>query len=461
MKNIFKRSLATLLVLVMLITSMPMEAFAEFKLSAFLSALLPEEETSETAEDISEDVSNIYEEPVTGDEEEEVPDDTEENNVTWSFDETTGELRISGKGEMENYGIEDVNDIQQIPWFSHYKEITSIVVEEGITSIGDAAFAMLYNAETISLPSTLRTIGDYALTYLYGLDELVIPEGVTTLGESAVAMCNLSRLVIPSTIEEFDDSSINFEIAQIKEIINHNSSLSVVEDGLYTFFDDYENAKQYLAYYEGSIICMLETEFGNATDNEEFIFRFVNERLEKKGYAKFETLEQMMEWMIEIENNARSSFPEWFEIVCLEDSAEHENARIRGAKHKIIGTDEYCNCFVLSGQNNSVTWNIDPETRTITFGGTGTITDKNAWENFNRLYDTVKFESGSNITAITISALGKINKIEIPATVSEIDFGYRKTPEITIDSANEYYCSKNNYVLSKDETVLYRYSGSK
>ena len=78
MKNIFKRSLATLLVLVMLITSMPMEAFAEFKLSAFLSALLPEEETSETAEDISDDVSNIYEEPVTGDEEEEVPDDTEE-----------------------------------------------------------------------------------------------------------------------------------------------------------------------------------------------------------------------------------------------------------------------------------------------------------------------------------------------------------------------------------------------
>ena len=57
------------------------------------------------------------------------------SNLTWSFDEATGVLTISGNGRMEEYSNPDY----RAPWFDYREAITTLVLPEGMISIG--AFA--------------------------------------------------------------------------------------------------------------------------------------------------------------------------------------------------------------------------------------------------------------------------------------------------------------------------------
>lgn len=56
-------------------------------------------------------------------------------NLTWTLDDN-GTLTISGNGKMKDYGLYGG---AQSPWLGS-SEITSIVIENGVTSIGDRAF---------------------------------------------------------------------------------------------------------------------------------------------------------------------------------------------------------------------------------------------------------------------------------------------------------------------------------
>ncbi len=56
------------------------------------------------------------------------------DNVTWTLDDE-GTLTISGTGEMEDWSTSS-----NVPWYSSRESITSVVVENGVTSIGERAF---------------------------------------------------------------------------------------------------------------------------------------------------------------------------------------------------------------------------------------------------------------------------------------------------------------------------------
>ena len=95
-------------------------------------------------------------------------------SLTWTFDSDTGMLTIAGEGDMEDY-----DSTHAAPWDDHGDAITSIRVQEGVTSIGDYAFQDVKATEA-SLPSTLTTIGAYAFNCC-ALAKIQVPEGVTTL----------------------------------------------------------------------------------------------------------------------------------------------------------------------------------------------------------------------------------------------------------------------------------------
>lgn len=77
-------------------------------------------------------------------------------NVNWSFDESSGTLTISGEGEMNNYAYDGMQE-----YYDVLHHTNRVVIEEGITSIGEGAFQYCPMTE-ISFPSTLKTIGGFA-----------------------------------------------------------------------------------------------------------------------------------------------------------------------------------------------------------------------------------------------------------------------------------------------------------
>lgn len=83
------------------------------------------------------------------------------DGISWKI--SSGTLTLSGKGAMK-----DFDGIGSSPWYDKRDEITSIVVEEGITSIGDFAFFGCTNAKTAKIASSVEKIGMDAFSYTEG-----------------------------------------------------------------------------------------------------------------------------------------------------------------------------------------------------------------------------------------------------------------------------------------------------
>ena len=117
-------------------------------------------------------------------------------NLSWTLT-TDGVLTISGSGKMYDYGM---GTGELCPWFSSGYLIQSVVIQSGVTSIGECAFYRC-DMTSISIPSTITDIGGsafYDCEYLLSAD---IPYGVTEIGYSTFYDCRkLEQVTIPSTV---------------------------------------------------------------------------------------------------------------------------------------------------------------------------------------------------------------------------------------------------------------------
>lgn len=108
------------------------------------------------------------------------------DNLTWTLDDE-GLLVVSGKGEMENYKklgsplTQDTN----APWHSYNNSIQTIIVDNGVTSIGDWAFAFCFKLKSASIFNDVTRIGEYAFNGCYNL-EYVIGGGNVTIVDDTV-----------------------------------------------------------------------------------------------------------------------------------------------------------------------------------------------------------------------------------------------------------------------------------
>lgn len=126
------------------------------------------------------------------------------DNLTWSVS-SDGTLTISGTGEMYNYKNSVVNDDTRpdAPWKYLKNKPTRLVLEAGITRIGDYAFERCwYLSGTLTIPSTVKEIGKFAFMACKGFaGNLNIPVGVTSIQEAAFDACSgLSSVKIPQSL---------------------------------------------------------------------------------------------------------------------------------------------------------------------------------------------------------------------------------------------------------------------
>ena len=117
-------------------------------------------------------------------------------NLTWVLD-GEGTLTISGTGAMDNIKEDEEEDA---PWYEYKDSIKKIVIDDGVTSIGNRAF-LNYDALTRVLAAdSVTTIGKLAF---YDCDKLdtVIAKGVTDIRGSAFSSCGvLSTLQIYNVV---------------------------------------------------------------------------------------------------------------------------------------------------------------------------------------------------------------------------------------------------------------------
>ena len=125
-------------------------------------------------------------------------------NVTWTLT-ADGTLTISGTGAMTDYTYDS-----RSPWYSCRTYIKRVVMQQGVTSIGDHAFWDCSGLTSVTIPDGVTSIGDSAFSGCAALTSVTIPEGVTSIGDYAFAYCvSLTSVTIPDGVTSIGDSAFS------------------------------------------------------------------------------------------------------------------------------------------------------------------------------------------------------------------------------------------------------------
>ena len=119
------------------------------------------------------------------------------DNLTWDL--TDGVLTISGSGDMAHCEWEG-----DVPWYSYHESITSVIIEDGVTSIGYLAFYNCTGLTSVTIGNSVTIIGDGAFYGCSGLTSIEIPNSAKRIGGWAFAQCTgltsvTCKAVVPPT----------------------------------------------------------------------------------------------------------------------------------------------------------------------------------------------------------------------------------------------------------------------
>ena len=144
-------------------------------------------------------------------------------NLTWKIED--GVLTISGTGAMTDY-----SPIQgpQLPWAA--AKIKSVVIESGVTSIGDFAFVGQVGLTSITIPDSVTSIGDYPFYNCSSLASIAIPNSITSIGQGAFSGCSsLTSITIPDGVTSIG-SNIFYGCSSLKSITIPDSVTTICSD---------------------------------------------------------------------------------------------------------------------------------------------------------------------------------------------------------------------------------------
>ena len=127
------------------------------------------------------------------------------NNLTWTLD--NGVLTISGKGAMWSW--DQGSDWGGFSEETGHNEITTVVINSGVTSIGRGAFGWLSALTSVSIPASVKTIGLDAFAYSDNLTDITYagakstwqsgPGKTITLPLKTVVHCSNGNNILPPT----------------------------------------------------------------------------------------------------------------------------------------------------------------------------------------------------------------------------------------------------------------------
>ena len=149
------------------------------------------------------------------------------DNVNWVLT-SDGTLTISGTGDMDDYSSSGS------PWYSYSSSIVTVVMDEGVTSIGDYAFEDCDSLTSVTIPDGVTSIGSYAFGDCASLTGVTIPDGVTSIASSTFSGCkSLTDITIPDGVASIG----NYAFQNCGSLTSIVIPDGVTRIGYYTFYN--------------------------------------------------------------------------------------------------------------------------------------------------------------------------------------------------------------------------------
>ena len=124
------------------------------------------------------------------------------DDLFWAFSAGSGTLALEGSGEMYDYEGEG----DGCPWREYRESITTVLLPDDLTSIGENAFVFCRAIQALTIPERVTRIGDSAFGSCEALASIVIPESVTEIEAYAFCYCeSLTSVTIPGSVSSLGD----------------------------------------------------------------------------------------------------------------------------------------------------------------------------------------------------------------------------------------------------------------
>ncbi len=184
------------------------------------------------------------------------------DSAYWSLD-SEGTFTISGSGSMYSWeysyysaGSQGISvgwrEGFESPWFDIRENIKTLIVEEGITSLGCMAFADCDNLTEVSLPDSLVNCGRNTFLHCGSLTEIDLPDSLEIINSCFEYCTKLTHIEIPETVTHIADRTFAM-CSSLQTVVAKNTECYFpAMDSVFTTDWDSEN---YRDVFTGMIYC--------------------------------------------------------------------------------------------------------------------------------------------------------------------------------------------------------------
>ena len=123
-------------------------------------------------------------------------------------------LTIIGTGETYDYKY-DLTFEERPDWIYWKNDFDTIVVEEGITGLGENVFAGMESIQKVVLPEGLKTIQMQAFKECKQLSDITLPKSLEKIEARAFEHCNLKEITIPEKVTTINGFGYNLNLTAV------------------------------------------------------------------------------------------------------------------------------------------------------------------------------------------------------------------------------------------------------
>ena len=289
--------------------------------------------------------------------------------------------------------------------FFNCSSLTSITIPDSVTSIGESAFYGCSSLTSITIPDGVTSIGNTAFSYCSSLTSITIPDSVTSIGDYAFRNCSsLTSITIPNSVTSIGNNT--FRLCKSLTIITIPDSVTSIGESA---FDNCKNLKTISLSCKSSL---KRSDFGGQADLVSYASHTLNKTEAKAatctedGNNEYWTCEHCGKYFLSDDTN-----PETAKAVELSETIlpaiQHKNAELRNASEPTetapgYSGDRYCpDCdkVVEKGytywNEGNLTWKLY-EDGTLNISGTGAMKNYDSKKNRNPVYNN------SNVKTVVI-----------------------------------------------------------